>query len=490
MSTRPWGPWSLLVAALVLAGCASPRGIAPQAQVLPAARVGLHEAVQAPLPQAWWRGYGDPALDALVERALADAPDLKRAATRIARAEAAAGLADAQRRPQVGLDAEATRQRYPEHGLVPPPLAGATENTATLQFGASWELDVFGRQRAALDAAIGQVRAAEADAAAARQLLAAHVVHGYVQLARLLEQRGVAERALAQREDTLSLVAQRARAGIDTQVELRQAEASVPDTRQQIEALDEQAALARHALAALSAQAPDALDALVPRLGPLPVETLPAVLSGDLLARRADLVAARWRVDAAAREIDVAKAAFYPSINLVAFAGLSSIGLNRLFEAGSLQAGVGPAIHLPIFDAGRLRADLRGRTAELDGAVETYNAAVLDAVRDVADQIASMQSVERQAQQQRLAQSAAESAYDLAMQRYRAGLGSYLTVLSAETGVLAQRRQAADLKARTLDAQVALVHALGGGYRAPESSTTAPPEAARLSQAPARATPL
>ncbi|WP_428423207.1 efflux transporter outer membrane subunit [Methylibium sp.] len=466
MSNRLLRPLSLLAAALVVAGCASTQGIAPQAQVLAPSSLGVQDAaVAAPLAPDWWLGYGDAALDALVARALADSPDLKLAQARIAQAQAATGLAEAARLPRLDGSADATRQRYTENGLYPPPLAGSTRSSATLQLEASWELDLFGKQRAALDAAIGNARAAQADAQAARTLLAANVVRGYVELARLVEQKTVAERALAQRQDTLALVRQRTQAGIDTQVELRQAEGSVPDTRQQIESLNEQIALARHALAALTVQAPDALDALAPALSPWRLTTLPAVIPGDLLARRPDIAASRWRVEAAAKEIDVAKAGFYPSVNLVAFAGVSAIGLDRLFEAGSAQAGIGPAIRLPIFDAGRLRSNLRGRAAEVDAAVEAYNAGVLDAVREVADRIASLQSVERQAHEQREAQDAAESAYDLATQRYRAGLGSYLTVLTAETSVLSQRRQATDLKARALETQVALIRALGGGYQ-------------------------
>ena len=161
-----------------------------------------------------------------------------------------------------------------------------------------------------------------------------------------------------------------------------------------------------------------------------------------------------------------AKTQFYPNVNLVAFAGFSSIGLGRLLDSGSQQWGVGPALRLPIFDAGRLRANLRGKTADLDAAVESYNAAVIDAVRDVADQVASSQAIVRQQTQQRAAQDAAESAYEIAVQRYKAGLGNYLNVLTAETSVLAQRRQAVDLAARALDTQVALIRALGGGYTA------------------------
>ena len=136
-----------------------------------------------------------------------------------------------------------------------------------------------------------------------------------------------------------------------------------------------------------------------------------------------------------------------------------------MFEAGSAQWGVGPAIRLPIFDAGRLRANLRGKTADLDAAVESYNATVLDAIRDAADQIASAKSIARQQAEQRDAQAAAEAAYQIAVQRYQAGLGTYLNVLAAETAVLNQRRLGVDLAARALDTQVGLARAFGGGYR-------------------------
>ncbi|MEP6823984.1 MAG: efflux transporter outer membrane subunit, partial [Ramlibacter sp.] len=203
-----------------------------------------------------------------------------------------------------------------------------------------------------------------------------------------------------------------------------------------------------------------------PALSAINRVAMPAAIPANLLGARADVAAARWRVEAAGYDVKNARAQFYPNINLVAFAGFSSIGLSRLVESGSQQWGVGPAIRLPIFEAGRLRANLRGKTADLDAAVESYNAAVIDAVREVADQVASGQSVTRQQVEQRQAQEAAEAAYDIAIQRYKAGLGNYLNVLTAENAVLAQRRLAVDLAARALDAQVGLMRALGGGYSA------------------------
>lgn len=456
-----------LAAAFVLAGCASTGNIAPHSASIAATAVGVDVGESTPAVAAnWWQGFGDASLAQLVERALADSPSLKAAQTRIERARAAAEGADAASGLQLNGALDITRQRYSENGLVPPQLAGATKTNGTLQANASWEFDFFGRNRAALAAAVGAQRAAQADAEAARVLLAANVSRSYFQLARLVEQREVAQRTLAQREEILGLIRQRVSAGIDTNVELRQGEGSIPETRQQIEALNEQIALTRHALAALTVQPPDALNALAPRLQPVQAAPLPAAVPADLLGRRADITAARWRVEAATKDVASAKAQFYPNINLVAFAGFSAIGLDKLIDAGSRQYGVGPAVRLPIFDGGRLRANLRGKTADLDAAVESYNASVIDAVRDVADQIASLQSIERQQHEQSSAQTSAESAYELALQRYKAGLGTYVTVLSAEGGVLNQRRQAADLKARALDTQVALIRSLGGGYAA------------------------
>ncbi|MCZ8256530.1 MAG: efflux transporter outer membrane subunit, partial [Polaromonas sp.] len=361
---------------------------------------------------------------------------------------------------------------------VPPPLAGSIRESGTAQLNASWELDFFGKNRAALDAALGSANAAEADAQAARVLLASNVARTWFQLVRLNEQTNVARRTLAQREETLKLVRDRVDAGLDTRLELRQSEGGLPDARLQLETLQEQMALTRNALGALVGRPNMANGAIAqdpPAQSAIKNVAVGPSIPADLLGRRADIAAARWRVEASSKDVVNAKTQFYPNINLVAFAGFSSIGLGQLTNSGSRQWGVGPALRLPIFDAGRLRANLRGKTADLDAAVESYNAAVIDAVRDVADQVASSQAIVRQQSEQRAAQEAAESAYEIAVQRYKAGLGNYLNVLTAETSVLAQRRQAVDLAARALDTQVALIRALGGGYAAAPVAT-APPE--------------
>ena len=453
-----------LAAALLLAGCANLSGIEPQAKLRDPASLNLQAGAAASVPAQWWRGFGDEQLDRLVEQALAGNPNLRMAQARLARAQAVSEVAGAALLPQINGSLDATRQRYTRNGAVPPPLAGAVRDSATLQLSTSWEIDFFGKNRALLESALGSARAAQAETDAARILLASNVTRGYFQLARINDQLAVAQRTLAQREEALRLVRDRVHAGLDTSLELRQSEGSLPEARQQIEALQEQASLARNALAALIGQPNAQVVTTTPRLASIRALAGADVIPANLLGQRADVAAARWRVEAAGDDIKNAKAQFYPNINLVAFAGLSSIGLGNLLDAGSLQWGVGPAIRLPIFEAGRLRANLRGKTADYDAAVESYNATVVDAIHEVGDQLASGRSIVRQQAEQRQAQAAAEAAYDIAVQRYKAGLGNYLNVLTAENAVLAQRRLAVDLAARALDTQVGLARALGGGY--------------------------
>jgi len=467
--TRFAGRLSVVMVAAVLAGCASFAGIEPQSTLRTGQDVGLATAAPATptapeLSPQWWKEFGDPQLDQLVDQALQGSPNLRIAQARLARAQSVQELARSATLPQVQGTLDVQRQLYSEDSIYPPPLGGSIQDTGTLRVGGSWELDFFGRNQQALEASLGAGRAAQADVDAARVLLASNVARAYFQLARLQDQLQVAQRTLAQRQEALGLVRDRVRAGLDTTLEERQSEGALPETRQQIEALEEQVELTRNALGALVGQ-PD-LKVEARSLAQVKLLTVPGAVPADLLGRRADIVAARWRVEAATHDIASAKAQFYPNVNLTAFVGLSSIGLSRLLDADSKEWGVGPAIHLPIFDAGRLRANLRGKTADLDLAVESYNGALLDAVRDAADQLASSQSVARQQAQQREAQASAEAAYDIAVQRYKAGLGTYLNVLTAETTVLNQRRLGVDLAGRALDTQVQLARALGGGFQA------------------------
>ncbi|RZJ15538.1 MAG: efflux transporter outer membrane subunit [Acidovorax sp.] len=454
-----------LAAAILLVGCASPGAPhTPLAQTTPAA-VGLRTAAtETAAPSQWWIALGDPQLNTLIDQALQGSPSLAVSRARLEQAVALSQVREAANGVQANLGVDVTRQRYTANGLVPAPIAGNTYNSGTVQATLSWSPDFFGQHAAELQAALGQARAAQADAAAAANTLAAQVGRSYVALARLVGQRDVAARALAQREEQQRLTQERTAAGLDSQVELTQAQAAVPDARTQIEALDEQITLARRQIAVLTGQAPDALTALTPQLARLQPTAVPEVLGADLLGRRPDVVAARWRVEAATQGVKVARTEFYPNINIAAFIGLNSLGLDNLFNAGSRQMGVTPALRLPIFDGGRLRAQLGGRQAELDAAIAQYNGVVLDAVKEAGDAMASIQSLTRQQALQDDAVASAEKAYRFAQERYRAGLGNYLVVLSTESQVLAQRRLAVDLRARQLDTRLQLMKALGGGW--------------------------
>lgn len=457
--------------ALTLAGCASQGPAhAPLAQ-LAAADLGLDDQASSTAADStafgsgqWWTGLGDAQLNQLVAQALAGSPSLAASNARFDKAAALATASSTATDIRGTLSADATRERYSANGLFPPPLAGNIYNSGNLQAGLSWAPDFFGKHSAELESALGQARAAKADSAAAANQLAAQVARSYVALARLIAQRDVAKRTLDQRQSLLSLSEQRTRAGLDSQVELTQAQAGMPDAQTQIEMLNEQITLARRTIAVLCAQAPDAQNALSPRLAGLRIQPVPRTLGADLLGRRPDVVAARWRVESATQGIESAKADFYPDVNLTAFVGLSALGLDNLFKASSRQMGVTPALRLPIFDGKRLRAQLRGKQADLDTAVAQYNGVVLDAVKQAGDAIASVQSLQRQQTLQNESLSKAERAYDFAVQRYQAGLGTQITVLNTETQLITQRRLAVDLQARELDTRIALASALGGGW--------------------------
>lgn len=456
-----------LATALLLVACASPGPAHTPLAATTAQAVGLSDAGQdaSAASAQWWSALGDSQLDTLVAQALQGSPSLAASRARLAQAVALSQVREAANGPQATLGADGSRQHYTAHGLVPAPVAGNSYSTGNLQATLAWSPDFFGQHAAELEAALGQARAAQADAAAAANLLAANVARGYVGLARLVAQQAVAERALAQRHEQLALTQQRVGAGLDSQVELTQSQAALPDARTQIEALAEQTTLARRQLAVLSGQAPDALATLTPRLDALQPPAVPGTLGADLLGRRPDVAAARWRIEAATQGVAVARADFYPNVNLTAFVGLNALGLDRLFDAGSRQLGVAPALRLPLFDGGRLRAQLGGRQAELDGAIAQYNGVVLDAAREAGDALASIASLARQQEQQAEAAASAEKAYRFAQERYRAGLGTYLVVLTTENQVLAQRRLAVDLRARQLDTRIALMKALGGGWQ-------------------------
>ncbi|KAB7646332.1 efflux transporter outer membrane subunit [Polymorphobacter fuscus] len=455
-----------LLGLAVLAGCVAP---SPDAAMRPRPVSGTASlaAPAAAWPKAeWWRAYKDPQLDALIAEALAGSPDVAAAEARLHRAEALARQADAARQPSLSANASTGFNKQSYNNGIPPEFVPRGYNSvgrATLDF--NWEIDFWGKNRAASAAAGADARAAVADRAAAEVMLSTSVASTYAQLAQQFAQRAVAVDAIRLREATLGQVEQRVIGGLDTRAELKAAEAGVPAARGDVAAIDESIAITRHALAALLGAGPDRGAAITP---PPRVQLaafgLPATLAADIVGRKPEIVAARWRAEAAAQRIHVARAQFYPNVNLAAFFGFQSLGLANLVDAGSDIGQVGPAFSLPIFDGGRLKANLRGQEADYALAVADYDGAVARALQDIADAAASTRALTGRLAEARASLAAEEEAYKVAQIRFTGGLANYQSVLIVEDNVLQRRRQLADLEARAFTLDVALVRALGGGF--------------------------
>lgn len=473
---------AMLGGLLLLAGCASTRGLAPEgrmadADALAATRsLGPHAPSDAAFPkQDWWNALGDPQLDALVREALRDSPSLAAADARLRQAQAQAGLANAQRKPTLGASAQETGVQIPST-LAPPPLGGDLKFSTILMLDFKWAPDPWGGKRAQYEAAVGQARAAEVDAQAARLALSSAVARTYIALAQAFDALDVAGREQARATHLSELSRQRVDAGLDNQLQLRQAESSIATARQQVQAAQQQLDALRNALAALLGKGPDrGIDIARPQLLDAPSPAVPAVLPSELLGHRADVVAARWRVEAASRGIDAAKAAFKPSVNLNALVGLASSGLSDLFSSDALLGFGGPAISLPIFDGGRLRSTLAKSDADYDLAVAAYNQALVGALHEATDAVQAARSLDAQLDSTTQARDAAQAALELATTRYRAGLGTQLDVLSAQRPLLQLEQQLAALRAQRYVATVDLDTALGGGlvFAMPAPAATA-----------------
>lgn len=456
-----------LVAVLVaVAGCAAQGSRDPLPQpvaVAGLAGVSANSDVQA-APDHWWRRFGDPQLDALVDEALAAAPTLDAARARLQAAEGALTAVRGARQPQLDANASVNRERLSETGLYPPPYGGSTVNLGQLGVDLSYEIDLFGRVRAAVRANVAQVDAAHNDVDAARLGVVSGVVRTYLALARTYAAGATLGDVAAARREVLALTERRVTAGLDTSAEIEQARAAVAAADADIEANAESQSLLRDELAVLVGAGPGRAAAIdPPRLGSAVAIDVPATLPADLLGRRADIRAARARVESAAASVRGAEAAFYPNLNLGAMAGFQSIELGSLLAARNFTWGVGPALTLPLFTGGRLRGALAVQDAGYREAVAGYNDTVIGAYREVADAVASLHALERERAANDTAMAALGHAVELARARYDAGLGNKLAILAAEDRLLLQRRAAVDLDARRADLAAVLFRALGGG---------------------------
>jgi NodT family efflux transporter outer membrane factor (OMF) lipoprotein len=455
---------SLSVTAL-LAGCAVPPATAPEVTALKADALGLDAAPGPAIEEDWWTAFGDPQLNALVDQAFKGNPSLAAALARIKAAQAEVSDSRASTYPQIVLDGNEQRQRMSANYIIPPPYGGSTQWIGTVQANLSWSLDLFGKHASAVAAAQSSAEAAALDATAARLALAGSVTQAYVALAKAYVLAEVAQDAVTQRQGIFTLTSTRVGSGLETPAAAKLAEAQGAAAQVELVRANALKEIAVHQLAALVGRGADGYAITRPALKATAL-TLPETLPADLLARRADIAASLARIDAATAGRERARAAFYPDINLMGAAGFAALGLDRLFTGDSAQYGAGPAIHLPLFDAGTLRARYTGASAQLDLAVADYNAAVLRAIRETADALSDLNALKDQSGELRHMRTAAAESYRLAEQRYRSGLSPQLAALNAQDIVLQARRQDAALSTDIIAARVALVMALGGGFDA------------------------
>ncbi|MFM0203184.1 efflux transporter outer membrane subunit [Paraburkholderia fungorum] len=471
---------AVVTISLVIAGCASTRGIAPQARGIDTSSLDAGAAVRAANADAqwpaadWWRAYNDSQLNAWIEAAQAGNPTLAVAEARVREARSMVGVASAAHSPQVNGNLSIERQHWPDNDWYGPgPYADANtwDNTGALSL--SYHLDLWGKDKNTAERALDTAHASAADERAAQLELEGNVVRTYIGMSMNYALLDIAKATLQQQQEIIDLATRRLNGGLGTQLDVSQAETPLPEYERQIDALEEKIALGRNQLAALDGKGPGAGDPITrPTLALSAPAGLPSALPAELLGHRPDIVAARWTVAAQARGIDVAKANFYPDVDLLASVGGYAAG-GPMFEflrsaTGSWTAG--PALALPIFDGGRLRSQLGAADAGYDEAVSRYNQTIVSALKEVADQVVRIRSLDTQEDDAERSVAAARKNYDLAREGYRRGLTDYLNVLVAQSQLLHVQEGVAHIQAERLSAYASLMTALGGGLAEPSDS--------------------
>lgn len=457
----------------VLTGCvAIPENEHP-VQKLDASKLTLTSELsyrQANWPAAdWWKLYGDDQLNQLIEQGRANSPTLATAASRIRQANATLSANQAEKLPTVSANASVTRDKETATGLIPVPYAGSyiNQGRATLDF--SYELDWWGKQSASIRAAAGQVAASRAEAASAELMLSTAITQQYFAFQSASAQLALVNQQIEKQDQLNRLQAARLKQGLETTDILRQQDQRRANLQQQAELLTTLKQQARIALRALTAS--DSLPALTAK--PLPdVKTgVPDQLGVELIARRSEIDAARWRVESALSQEEVAKARFYPSFTINALVGFSTIELDKLFNSSSQISSIGPSIHLPIFDSGRLKANLEGNRAQTAVLINQYNESVINALKEVSDSVNNLQGVERQQAASLRAKQAAQAQQSLVEARLKQQLADKRQVIQAELGVMTENMTLLNLKQQQIAAQINLIKALGGGYQSANTNT-------------------
>ncbi len=461
----------MAVAAAAVAGCASTQGLHTRGQPRnPASLHASHSLAGAPLSSAawpakdWWQQLGDAQLNGLIHEALKNSPDLAAASARAREAQAQAQTADAQLQPTLDVGGSVSGARLPTT-VVPAPLGGHFQWAKYVYTSFKWNLDIWGGTRAAWEAAVDRSRAAAVDRRAARLQLSVNVARAYVRLNYAFQAHDIAKDELKRAQSIFKLTAQRVHAGIDSKLQLARARSEVAMVKGQLASTAQQIHAARVALSVLLGKGPDrGLKIQRPHGLKAARLAIPSRLPAVLVGRRPDLVAARWRVEAAQKQARTARTRFLPNLNISALAGLVATGGTNLFQLPARFYNVAPAFSLPIFEGGRLRANLKSRNAQYDLAVAQYNKTLIGAVNAVADDLSNARALQQQIQDQQQALAAAHHAWKLAEQTYKAGIGSYLQALSVRQQLLQARQRLAVLKTQKIDLSVRLIQTLGGGF--------------------------
>ncbi|MGQ7245427.1 efflux transporter outer membrane subunit [Salinicola sp. V024] len=461
---------AIALAGLTLSGCANYAGLEPQQTLTPISQLSVTEVLgRTPVSPAawpeidWWKRLGDPELDTLILEALSDSPDIAVAQARLHSANAAIASARARALPSIDASAEVSRSRVSK--VEDPQGQGNFYSTSrSLLVSFDYDLDLWGGSRAAWEAALGEARAQQIEYRAAGLTLSVNVARAYVSLATAYAMRDVAQRQLDRAQRINDINDELLQAGIRNESQSLQSQVTAANARQSLESAQQSIRSERISLAILLGKGPDRGES-IPRptaLSPA-IAALPSVIPAELIGHRPDVVAARWRVEAASQSIKAAKAQFYPNINLSAMAGFRSVLGDYFFSEAAKSGSVTPAISLPIFEGGRLRANLDSTDADYDLTVAQYNRTIVSALGEVADDITTLESLERQRESQQQALESARSAYGLVEERYRAGLVDYLDVLSSEQQLISAEQSLTQVDSQRLDRSVQLVQALGGG---------------------------
>ena len=417
----------------------------------------------------WWLRYHDQQLNQLMDEALQDSPSLQAAEARLRNMAGVAEQIGAIRSIQVGASASAseTKVSYAYQAYMPPHNWN-DYGSVTANF--SYDFDFWGKNKASVAAATSDFAAAEAETAAARLMISTSLAQAYAELARLHLNKETAQIAVAIRTKTVELMTNRFNNGLETQGAVKQMQALQANAEAELLAVDESIQLQKNAIAALLGKGPDrGLSIQRPSVQLSDSFGLPENTGINILGHRPDVTAARWRAESAAKRIHVAKAQYYPDVSISGFIGYQAFGLNNLTRTGNDAGSIGPAIYLPLFTGGRLSGQLTSAEATYEEAVANYNSTVTQALHDVADVMTSSKALKARLEKTEEAYQDAKAAYQIADNRYRGGLATYLDVLTAEDAMLNTQRALVNLQSRSFSLDVSLIHALGGGFDASKS---------------------